>query len=859
VQPVPFSATRMIVFALLSSVEEDLRRVLQSLTEDPPLDVLGEDLAHRALKRLSDDRGAVQLASCDLDMLLPYTDLGDLQAVISRQLKGRTDDVAKHIASHNVQLSSLLPVRKRIAHVRPLDYQDFTITDSTTEHLCAERSDLWMSTAETRSVMDSDPSFIYTLPQPRYEEDDSRVFYRLPLPDFDDTGFLGRDEELRKLLDLCAGPWPVVSVIGEGGLGKSALALRAAYDLIDAETPAFEAIIFSTSKNAQLTPSQIRELNNDVKDAIGLLGDAASAFGSGTGVDPIEDLLMMMSSYKVLLVLDNLENVIDQTIRDFLDRLPMGSKVLVTSRIGLGDYEKRLPLSPMSSADAVRLLRTYARVSGVPQLHRLDQEKLLALCQRMKNNPLFIKWFVGSVQAGKSPEAALNNPETFLDYCLSNVYGYLSTSARDVLRVLQASPDELSLAEATFLNGDDLVATQQGLQELLVTNMVSMNVQPHGAVCDAQYELGELARMYLTRHHPLPIDYERRYRSRVTEMHDVRERMRRRVQGSSLEPKSISVRSHSDLLVAKHLREAQQAAEIGDFDSAFRSLHRSKALAPDFFECYRIEAQLQSQARNHALAQEAFTVALEMNPQSAPLKAFYAEFLLEARSDADGALEQIEKALALEPRDPELLQRHVQLSLRLLGFKAAAQSIAELERVYSQRSAMPLDVWQLVIESPVKEALFTAETGDLATAIALLEQVKREFELAPALYRRRLVPLVERSAGAAFVCHHATDPGVAARSKAFLDWLSSRGVAGPRVLSKAWPLSEERRSGHIKKLITEKAYGFISVANEADLFFHRDDLQDEADWERLLDGTPVTFTLAATDQRRWRATFVSRD
>jgi LuxR family glucitol operon transcriptional activator len=200
VQPVPFSATRIIVFALLSAVEEDLRRILHSLTEDPPLDVLGEDLAHRALKRLSDDRGAVQLASCDLDMLLPYTDLGDLQAVINRQLKSRTDDVAKHIASHNAQLVALLPVRKRIAHVRPLDYQDFTITDSTTELFCAERPDLWTSTTETRSLMDSDPSFIYSLPQPQYEEDDSRVFYRLPLPDFDDTGFLGRDEELRKPL-----------------------------------------------------------------------------------------------------------------------------------------------------------------------------------------------------------------------------------------------------------------------------------------------------------------------------------------------------------------------------------------------------------------------------------------------------------------------------------------------------------------------------------------------------------------------------------------------------------------------------------------------------------------------------------
>jgi hypothetical protein len=94
----------MIVFALVSAIEEDLRRILQTLTEQSPVDVLGEDVASRALKRLNDDRGSVQLAACDLEMLLPYTDLGDLQAAINRELKGCSDDVARHIPEENAKV-----------------------------------------------------------------------------------------------------------------------------------------------------------------------------------------------------------------------------------------------------------------------------------------------------------------------------------------------------------------------------------------------------------------------------------------------------------------------------------------------------------------------------------------------------------------------------------------------------------------------------------------------------------------------------------------------------------------------------------------------------------------------------------
>jgi hypothetical protein len=142
----------------------------------------------------------------------------------------------------------------------------------------------------------------------------------------------------------------------------------------------------------------------------------------------------------------------------------------------------------------------------------------------MKNSLLFIKWSVGSVQVGKSPGAALGDPEKFLDYCLSNVYSYLPSNTLAVLQVFQASPEALSLAEFDYLADAKLVARQAGLQELLVSNMVTMNIAAHGAVFDAQYDLAELCQMYLRRHHHFPSEVSERFKAKFAAMGALRER-----------------------------------------------------------------------------------------------------------------------------------------------------------------------------------------------------------------------------------------------------------------------------------------------------------------------------------------------
>ena len=48
-------------------------------------------------------------------------------------------------------------------------------------------------------------------------------------------------------------------------------------------------------------------------------------------------------------------------------------------------------------------------------------------------------------------------------------------------------------------------------------------------------------------------------------------------------------------------------------------------------------------------------------------------------------------------------------------------------------------------------------------------------------------------------------------------------------------------TGTVKKLVTERGFGFITAENGKDYFFHRDGLAQSLDFDRLVGGEKVQF------------------
>jgi len=48
-------------------------------------------------------------------------------------------------------------------------------------------------------------------------------------------------------------------------------------------------------------------------------------------------------------------------------------------------------------------------------------------------------------------------------------------------------------------------------------------------------------------------------------------------------------------------------------------------------------------------------------------------------------------------------------------------------------------------------------------------------------------------------------------------------------------------TGTIKKLVSERGFGFISASDGKEYFFHRNELQTSSDFDRLIGGERVEF------------------
>ncbi|MFH7553164.1 hypothetical protein ACFHQT_26330, partial [Enterobacter hormaechei] len=191
----------------------------------------------------------------------------------------------------------------------------------------------------------------------------------------------------------------------------------------------------------------------NINDSINELGKMYSELHKNT-VDDTEDskkdILNFMNEFKTLLVIDNLETIPTEEIIDFLKDIPSKSKVLLTSRSGLGELENRYSLQEMSKEDARQYFISLSNYYQL-ELHKQDHDKLDNLIKNhLYSSPLSIKWYITSVFYGADPISVLNDKNDLVEFAMSNIVDHLTRMEIEILWLLLIEGKSLSYGEIDY-------------------------------------------------------------------------------------------------------------------------------------------------------------------------------------------------------------------------------------------------------------------------------------------------------------------------------------------------------------------------------------------------------------------------
>lgn len=824
------SATRLTCYVLIAAIEEDMRAAIEAYLGDLTLsDALPMERVQRAQERRHLDGLSESPA---LPGLLPYLDFSDSYELLMSHKSTLPDDLREALQSIGPQVARLIAIRNRVAHTRPMEIDDSVHMLDISDLLKNSDGDHWVTLSNTIDRLHRDPSYVLGLTVRLPADRDTAPQHNLPVPEFDETGFFGRKDQLRRIKKAIKGAYPVVSILGDGGIGKTAIALKAAYELLEDPEQPFEAFVWVTAKATILTINEIQRISGAIESSLGLFVQAASELGAPDVEDPVAEVLAYLENFKILLVLDNLETVLDARLRNFLLDLPLGSKVIITSRIGVG-IENPVQLGPLTSDDSTRLLRALARTRDVAQLQRLSQDTVQRLARKMGGNPTYIRWFVAGIQSGKRPEELVENNELLLDFCMSNVYRYLGEDARAVVRCMQVLPGTRNQAELAFLNDFPSGRIQAALLELLTTNFVLMSSQSLGQTLDTVYHLSEFAKQYLDKHHPVAPDERDWLMARNRQLTDLGSQLTAASVATPYSADTVNVRGLGDVHVARLLREAMRCAGR-DPGAALGLCAEAQGLAPGYYEAWRIEAHVRSLMQDRAAAVAAYERALELAPDSPVLLYHYGSFLLNEAGDPHRGLELLQAGARLDPDSPgvagQISWAHYCLGDMLASIDSARHVLAMRSAGQHEARAAGVVILRAACNG-VQECLDISAYGEAAEMLELSVEFAETASvemLIDETYDRLIYlrSLAEELADSA-------DGYPAQMAKEFQSRLAE-------CQRRTDPSNLSRSIGVLKALKTEKGFGFVT-AYGVDYFFHYRDLIGSHEWESLAEGVSCAF------------------
>ena len=647
---------RLTLAAFIYGIEIDLKNVIKKYISPFHEDVSffnNPELILKVVDRYKKENQSLDYKN-NLDDVIDFVDFYDTFIILKKNEVFLPKGIIDYLKSIYNNLEELTPIRNRVMHTRPLLGGDFSTVYDFVSNLKKTDPLDWKFSIETKELIENDPAYILTLrlpPNISYEKT-NKVIHNLPVPDFDDTGFIGRNKDIDDIKHLIFTN-KVVSILGDGGIGKTALAVKIAYDIVDmGDKCPFELIIWTSAKTTMLTSKGIEEIYTAITDYTGLISVISDTLDKDLSKSKLDTIIEYLDLFKTLIFIDNLETIQSEEVRNFIRLAQTKCNIVITSRIGLGELEYPRTLDGLSENECAKLIREIARIRNSDILMKLPQSTLIDIASKLNYNPLALKWFVSTVEMGITPQEVLNNKDVLLDFCLTNVYEKLSEGAVSILNSIRASRRKLSSAEILYLSDYKTLDARKYLIELFKTTLISREILDATNIEEVYYFIPEFAKEFLSKKHPVDINYVKRITAKSKELNSGINEIKKVNSYNEFSINALTCETSNQRIAAKLLSEALNLSKNKDYDSALLKVNEARNVDPNYFEVYRVSAFMKANTGDILSAEDDYLMGLEISPNNIRLLYYYAQFLLFQLEDTKKALECAEKVYLQKPNHP---------------------------------------------------------------------------------------------------------------------------------------------------------------------------------------------------------------
>jgi len=464
--------------------------------------------------------------------------------------------------------------------------------------------------------------------------DKKGIINNLPVPDYEyEGGFVGREDDRRKIIQyLKSEKYPVVTITGSGGVGKTALSLKVVQDVTEkADTSIFEAIIWLSAKENKLSDIGIEEIEPSLKSFEELLDTIIELFDFSDDLinnsieekEKLVDTIIELTN-KVLIIIDNLETITDPEIINFILNAPLKIKFLITSRRGLGQLEIRHELKELKAKEAVYLFRQLAKDKQLVHLQNLPDETVKSYVGKVSCYPLAIRWMVGQVARGRDINKIIDSIHSkesdIAKFCYEQIFSTLNFDSQRIMYTLSLMDNSPTASILQYVVELDETQFEDAIEELiLISLIIPEQYQNEKKEISTRYTLLPLTRGYTRIQLSKNITLRESLKNRINQVESTvtaTERAKKEYKHSLY---NYGAKSDEEKVATIIAQTAFQKYQSGNYASAVEDYKRAIKVAPNFAPLYRNWAIMESY-ENHLL-------------------------------EADGLME---KAAFLDPKDPQI-------------------------------------------------------------------------------------------------------------------------------------------------------------------------------------------------------------